>query len=286
MSLKTAGIIANPTKASAAPVARLICERLRAAGVRVLLEPVAAGMCGEAGYGLEHMALEAEVILVIGGDGTVLRAAAQLGQGVKPLAALNAGHLGFLTMAMMDEVEAVLPQLLNGQVKVSQRSTVEAEFTTSDGVEHVRTGLNDVVVSRGSISRMVRLDVRVDGAFLNSYAGDGLIVATPTGSTAYNLSAGGPIIDPVADVLCITPICPHAVSHRSCVVAGTSVVEIDPCAQSGELMLSVDGDSWPLCGKTVVTVRRGGWTVPLVSLPGATFYGILRSKLKWTGSSL
>ncbi len=287
MDIKTAGILANPIKASAAPVAKQLVERLRAAGIRVLADPVAASMTGLQGMALEFLAAQADALIVIGGDGTILRAAAQLGQAVKPMAALNAGRLGFLTTATTDELDAVVRALASGQIQVSRRGTVECAFTSADGQQHVRTGLNEAVVSRGNISRMVRLDVTVDGEFLNAYSGDGLIISTPTGSTAYSLSAGGPIIHPEAAVLCITPICPHAVSSRACVVHNDAHIEILPSGYAAEIVLSIDGgEVYPLSPGVPVSLRRGAWTVPLIRLPGASFYSVLRTKLHWTGSSV
>ena len=280
------GLTANITKPNAAALTQQLAAQFREGGARVLLEQSTAG-AAELGSGLtlQEVARQSDVLVVLGGDGTILHTARQLGAGVKPLAAVNVGRLGFLTTASAYETTPFVRAILSGSYAISHRRTVEASFTDDAGQSHLQTGLNEAVVSRGATSRMIRLNVVVDGALLNCYSGDGLIVSTPTGSTAYSLSAGGPIVSPTASVFCITPICPHAVANRPFIVSDDAIIELS-AASSDDLFLSLDGSTpWPLSKDHPVTLRRGAWTIPLVTLPGVSFFGILRQKLQWNGSS-
>lgn len=282
------GLVANITKPNAADLTRRLAAMFREGGARVLCEQETAAEAGEAnGVPLAEAAAEAGVLVVLGGDGTILHTARQLGAGVKPLAAVNTGRLGFLTTATADDTQHFVHAILSGNYQISRRRTVEAHFTAHDGAAHCQTGLNEAVVSRGAISRMIRLNVTIDGTFVNCYGGDGLIVSTPTGSTAYSLSAGGPIVYPAAGVFCITPICPHAVANRSVVVNDDATIELMAEGRMEELLLSIDGGPpWQLTREKPVILRRGAWTVPLVTLPDVSFYGVLRQKLQWNGSSV
>lgn len=282
------GIVANIAKPNAATLTRQLAAQFRSGGAHLICEEVTAAHAGESGgRSLAEVADEAAVLVVLGGDGTILHTARQLGSAVKPLAAVNTGRLGFLTTATSDETGDFVSAILGRNYHISRRSTVEATFVDADGRQCCETGLNEAVVSRGAISRMVRLNVAINGAFVNCYSGDGLIVSTPTGSTAYSLSAGGPIVNPEAGVFCITPICPHAVANRSFVVSDDVSIELMATGTGEELLLNIDGGApWSLSKEKPVTLRRGQWTVPLVTLPDVSFYGVLRQKLQWNGSSV
>ena len=280
------GLTANITKPDAAVLTQQLAAQFRAGGARVVLEQASARAAAlDGGLPLPEVARQADVLVVLGGDGTILHTARQLGAAVKPLAAVNVGRLGFLTTATAYETAPFVHAILSRSYAISRRSTVEASFVDAEGRTHLETGLNEAVVSRGATSRMIRLNVNVDGAQLNCYSGDGLIVSTPTGSTAYSLSAGGPLVSPEAGIFCITPICPHAVANRPFIVSDDAVIELT-ASTAGELLLSLDGNTPSLLSREhPVTLRRGAWTVPLVMLPGASFFGILRQKLQWGGSS-
>jgi NAD+ kinase len=282
------GIVANPTKPEAAQHVRALREAFLAQGASVVLEEAAAGLLhAGGGMSLTEAAAEAEVLVVLGGDGTILRTARLLRESVKPLAAVNTGHLGFLTTSTEREIPRFASAILSGDYRISQRGLVEAVFTSIDGSRHVEGGMNEVTVTRGTFSRLIHLEVRVNGEFLNRYSGDGLIVCTPTGSTAYSLSAGGPIINPEAGVFCLTPICPHALSNRSFVVNDDLAMEILPVEPVDEVLLNVDGgNAWTLSRDQPVILRKAPWTVPLIAFRENSFYEVLRDKLKWSGSSI
>lgn len=282
------GLVANPFKSEAAHHVRSLRQVFTAQGSRVILEEAAAGLLGSAdGLPLPEVAAEADIIVVLGGDGTILRTTRLLGAGVKPIAAVNSGHLGFLTTATEREIPRFAAAILAGDYRLSTRSLVEAEFTDRDGVRHTECGMNEVTVTRGTFSRLIHLEVKVNGEYLNRYSGDGLIISTPTGSTAYSLSAGGPIISPAAGVFCLTPICPHALSNRSFVVNDDVRVEIMPVEPIDEVLLNVDGGTaWTLNKDQPIVLRKAQWGVPLIAFRENSFYEVLRDKLKWSGSTL
>ncbi|MES2708998.1 MAG: NAD(+)/NADH kinase [Verrucomicrobiota bacterium] len=282
------GIVANPTKPEAAHHVRSLRQAFSSQGAAVHLEEEAAGLLeAPGGLTLAEVAALADVIVVLGGDGTILRTARLLGSGVKPLAAVNTGHLGFLTTSTEREIPRFAAAILSGDYRLSHRSLVEAAFTVSDGTRHVEGGMNEVTITRGTFSRLIHLETRVNGEFLNRYSGDGLIVSTPTGSTAYSLSAGGPIINPEAGVFCLTPICPHALSNRSFVVNDNITLEVLPVDPVDEVLLNVDGgNAWSLARHQPVILRKASWTVPLIAFREDSFYEVLRDKLKWSGSTL
>ena len=288
MGYPVIGIIANSTKQDAVRHVHRLVGAFREGGAMVLLEEGTAALVGEAGgQPLGEVAAGCEVVGVVGGDGTILRTARLLGPQVKPLAAVNTGRLGFLTTATEAELGRFVRAILTQDYGLSQRSVVEACFTGVDGQVHTEGGMNEVTVTRGTFSRLIHLEVRIDREFLNRYSGDGLIVATPTGSTAYSLSAGGPIINPAAGVFCVTPICPHALSNRSFVVNDDVSLEIQPMEPVEEVLLHVDGGTaWSLAKDQPVVLRKAGWTVPLVGFRESSFYAVLREKLQWSGSSV
>ncbi|MBP7950492.1 MAG: NAD(+)/NADH kinase [Verrucomicrobiales bacterium] len=279
----TIGIVTNLTKPEALERTRELAVRFRACGRQVVLESGGAAALGEApGVALTELGSEADVVVVLGGDGTILYTARRMGRLVRPLAAINTGRLGFLTTSTAGEIDSFVESLCTGNFQLSQRSLIQAEFTDRKGRQHSLCGLNEVTVSRGAISRLLRLEVSIDGAQLNRYSGDGLIVATPTGSTAYSLSAGGPLVNPEADVFLVTPICPHALASRVFVVNDDATIQIRPEEHREEILLTVDGgEPFSLRKDTTVNLRRADYTLPLVMLRHRSFYAVLQQKLRW-----
>jgi len=288
MSLPVIGIVANPTKQDAVRYVNQLRAAFAGQGAGVHLEEATAIFLEEQnGRPLLELAAAVDVIVVLGGDGTILRTARLLGPAVKPLAAVNTGRLGFLTTATEGEIIRFVQAILTNDYRISERSVVEASFTCADGTVCVEGGMNEITVTRGTFSRLIHLEVRVNGEFLNRYSGDGLIASTPTGSTAYSLSAGGPIISPAADVFCLTPICPHALSNRSFVVNDNVVLEIQPMEPAEDVLLNVDGGTaWSLDKNQPVVLRKAAWRVPLIAFRHTSFYEVLREKLGWTGSNV
>ena len=280
------GVMANPGKAGAV----VAFDRLRAAladhGIGIVLEAETAAAFSEPG-GIPGRELSGEVglVAVLGGDGTMLHAMSKLGGADVPVAGINIGNLGFLTSCTDEEIPEFARAVAAGDFRTSRRTLLEAEVIRRDGSGRTFLALNEVVLARGHTGRLVSLTAKVDGDVLNRYRADGLIVATPTGSTAYSLSAGGPLISPEAAVFVITPICPHTLSQRSLVVDDGVEVELAPDGGQGETMLfTVDGrDCEELGPEDRVRVRKSGRVFRLVRLGGRSFYGALRQKLNWRG---
>lgn len=280
------GILANPHKPEALPTMRALRAALESRGCSVVLDTQTADLAGEAG-GLapEEFASEVNIAAVIGGDGTMLDALARLGDFPKPVAGINIGRLGFLTSCTDSELDDFALGVTSGRFQISQRALLQAVVRRSGQPDETFIALNEVVVARGETGRLVSVAARVNGDLLNHYRADGLIVATPTGSTAYSLSAGGPLIAPSAAVFVITPICPHSLSQRSLVLSDQTVMEIMPQDDAGEPMLfTVDGrDTTRLGPGDRVEIRRARRVLRLLVLENRSFYGALRQKLRWQG---
>lgn len=230
---------------------------------------------------------EDDMILVLGGDGTLLQAARRsVGSGV-PLLGINAGSLGFLTSIPRERLRTALPRVLSGEWRASARLSLDVRVIRGGKTVTRGWALNEVVVFRGRHAHIIRLSVEVSGHHLSDYLCDGLIVATPTGSTAYSLSAGGPILSPEAAALVVTPICAHALTHRPMVLDAGDVIRVQVPGSSPGLALSMDGaGNVELRPGDVVEVRRDRRNVELAYLPESGFYEVLRHKLRWGGSAL
>jgi NAD+ kinase len=211
----------------------------------------------------------------------------QLGEKIRPIFGINVGSLGFLTCANSSAYAEAVECIATGKMIFSNRTLLEVTAQVDGKASITMTGLNDAVLSRGEVSRLVRLKTRVNGEPLTEFNADGLIVATPTGSTAYSLSAGGPILAPDSGAFVITPICPHVLTNRSIIVDESAVIEIEVTEREYPVFLTVDGRE-PLhveAGGTVA-IRKSRLVLPLASLPGVSFFGVVRQKLKWSGSNI
>lgn len=265
-------------------------ERLEAVlverGIEVVLEDISAGLVGR-GDGVPAMELaeRVDVIVVLGGDGTMMHAVAKLGGTEKPVAGVNIGTLGFLTSCKDTEIEELADALRDGNYETSRRTLLCARVHREGEVPREFLALNEAVLARGQTGRLVSLSATVDGELLNHYRADGLIVSTPTGSTAYSLSAGGPLISPTAGVFVITPVCPHTLSQRSLVVDDARVIELSPDDPGdGPMLFTVDGrDCVEIRAEDRIEVRKADACLNLLRLKGRSFYGALRTKLNWRG---
>jgi NAD+ kinase len=224
-----------------------------------------------------------DLLIVLGGDGTLLSAARALGSHKVPILAVNLGGLGFLTSVTLDELYPMLEQILAGQHRTGERMMLEAEIMRGGKSAEWHTALNDAVANKGALARMLDFDVQVDGDHVGRYRADGLIVATPTGSTAYSLAAGGPIIHPGLDAFVITPICPHMLTNRPLVIPDTSRVEIDFSAAEGPVYVTIDGQiGIQLLPMDVLVIKKSASKVVFVRPPRKTYFEVLRSKLRWS----
>jgi NAD+ kinase len=227
------------------------------------------------------LAREVDLIVVLGGDGTML-SVTRGDLGSTPVLGINMGYLGFLTEHSAEELFPMVDAALKGEVSIQKRERLLVSVTTAGGAEVTNYVLNDAVVNKSAVARMVNLAVFVDGELLSRFRADGLIVATPTGSTAYNLSAGGPILFPTLDVIVVTPICPHTLTNRPIVLSLNSVIEVRLESPSEEVFLTLDGqEGFPLTPSDTIRIQRSPDPVFLVEQPSRTYFQVLHRKLKW-----
>ncbi|MBT7960275.1 MAG: NAD(+)/NADH kinase [Akkermansiaceae bacterium] len=278
------GIIANPNKTGAKDALEALCMALKNKGVATVLEARTAQLAGnQNGVDPATFADTCDLVAVLGGDGTMLNAASQIGPASIPVAGINIGTLGFLTTCTDAEVDIFADAITSGKFTLIKRMQLKASVISENGTESHFSALNEITLARGQTGRLVSLDAWVDGELLNHYRADGLIVATTTGSTAYSLSAGGPLIAPKADVFVITPICPHSLSNRSLVVSDNSKVELAPAPDAEcPMLFTVDGrEVININLHDRIVVQQAGHALPLLRLEDRSFYTTLRQKLGW-----
>jgi NAD+ kinase len=286
--ISTAGIISKPHSEKAAIVAPALVEWLaeRNVGVRCDAETSAYLANGAAllrGLPREVVPEGTQLLIVLGGDGTLLSAARALKGRDIPLFAVNLGNLGFLTAITVEELYPQLERVLAGEYEVSRRRMLHTELWRAGRCACTYEALNDITLAKADIARIIDLEVQVDDHLMCLYKADGLIVSTPTGSTAYSLSAGGPIMVPIVAAICITPICPHMLTNRPVIVPDEAVIQI---AMSGNntTYLTVDGQVGEQLHKgDRVICRRSEQTVQLIRASGVGFFDVLREKLQWGG---
>lgn len=283
IELKTIGVAIGPNKPEAWELARELgvwCEArgisMKARSANALPEFIALAEADS------ELAEEIDLLVSLGGDGTMLGVARFIGQRQVPVLGVNLGSLGYLTEFTKDELFPVLDELREGSFFLDQRMLLEVKLVRNAQVVVSHRALNEAVINLGSTVRMIELECRIDGMFVNSFRADGMILATPTGSTAYSLSAGGPIVHPSMSAILLTPICPHTLSNRPVVVPGDSLVElIFPEANDG-VLLTIDGQvQVNLLAGDQVTVLRSQTTFDLVRPRNRNYFEVLRRKLKW-----
>ncbi len=275
------GVVAKRSSHDAAVTAGELGEWLRRRGLEVLLDAGTLAALGRQEPSFDP-GIDLDLVVVLGGDGTLLAVARTLGPGV-PILGVNLGNLGFLTEIARSDLYPALLQVLAGRFRTEARSLFDVERRAAAGTDHFRV-LNDAVITKSAMSRIIDLTIEVDGHLIARYRSDGLIISTPTGSTAYNLSAGGSIVHPLLPVAVVTPICPHALSLRPLVVPATSRIEATLETQREEVFLTLDGQEGVELGyRDVVAVTQSAAAVQLVKVSDRTFYDNLREKLRWGG---
>jgi NAD+ kinase len=285
--VKRVGMLVNPTRVGtdtrAAAVLRETLRALEARGVVVRLNRPGAELVGRPDLAGDDTGLAdgADLLIVLGGDGTILRAA-RLAAGVVPVLGVNLGGLGFLADLPVADLPAAVAAITDGALTFDERVMLEGEIVGSGGVRAQTLALNDMVVAKAGVARVIRVSTWVNDEHLATYPADGVIVATPTGSTAYSLSAGGPIIHPQVGVIVVTPICPHTFTARPVVVAASATITVAVEPTGEEVCLSVDGqESHPLHEGERVVIRQASVRTQLAHLEAPSFYSILRTKLGW-----
>jgi len=278
--IRRAGIVVKPHAKGIEKILRSLIQYLKAKRITPVLEDVAARkLLLKGGLSRDELPGQVDLVIVLGGDGTLLSVAHLAAVERVPVVGVNLGRLGFLTEVPIDELFITLDAFLAGhQGIVSPRLLLKA---TSRGKTYLC--LNDVVINKGAMARMIQISLQIDGREIAALKSDGLIVATPTGSTAYSLAAGGPVIDPESRAIILTPICPQKLSQRALVVPADRVIEIVLPELRGEaVMLTADGqEGIALQAGDVIQVREAGVSARFVALPDSTFYSRLRSKLGW-----
>lgn len=286
---RTVGIVGKRSDApEVGDTLRRLSGHLRLRGCQVLLDCEGARLLqGRAEIGLPISVLGArcDLIVAVGGDGTLLHAARAMAEHRVPLMGINLGQLGFLVDVSPDHLESALDAILGGSYQVDNRSLLTSQLI-GDGIpERAYAALNDVVIHKWGTARMIQLETYIDGVFVNAHRSDGLIVSTPTGSTAYALSGGGPLVDPSLDAILLVPVCPHDLSNRPLVVPGTSQIEIRVCGHDhGHAQMTCDGQTQvPLPRESLIRVAQHPDRACLLHPQGHDHYQILRAKLGWGG---
>lgn len=281
-------IVANPAKEGARELLASLVEKFTGRDMAPLLDPGAASLLGDSeGMPLLELAERTDLFVVLGGDGTILWVVRQLQEKIKPIAAINTGTLGFLTCATEEDCDELVEALATGAYVQTDRIMIAGDLERDGMPTETFVGLNEITLCRSVDARVIHVEAVIDDRVANRYTGDGLILATPTGSTAYSLSAGGPLVQPGSDVFVVTPICPHTLANRPLVVCATSKLVFNVMEQRDDLVLSVDGQLVAhITELASVKMEKARFSLPLISLPDQNFFGVLNQKLGWTGSSI
>ena len=285
MKVRTVGIVTKPHQPAVAAVAAKLVAWFRRHDIRPLIEADSAELTGCPGVGVSagELAVDSDMVVVLGGDGTLLAAARLLGGRDVPILGINHGGLGFLTAVPLDELYGDLERVLKGEYSSDVRMMIDARVERAGRLVATHQALNDVVINKGTPARIIELEVRVDDQYVSTFRADGLIVATPTGSTAYNMAAGGPIVHPALDAILLTPICSHTLTNRPIVLPAG--VRVDVTLKSPEregVFATVDGQvGVRMEPGDALVVHASGKRVRLVAPMGKNYFDVLRGKLKW-----
>lgn len=286
MYLSRIGIIPNLSKDNNLHLTESITKWLLDNNQEVLINNGIAIKLGkpELGTKNEDIYMNSDFIIVLGGDGTLLNIARQSAYYEVPLFGINLGHLGFLTEVEAEEMFPALEKLIKGEYEIEKRMMLEATVETDNIQKEKSVALNDIGITKGPFSRIIRMGIYINDDFVDLYSADGVVISSPTGSTAYSLSAGGPIVSPDVEVMIVTPICPHILHSRSIVVSNNDEVKVEVCNNNNEVMLTVDGQQgYKLKAGDIVTVRQAQCYTNLVKLKDRNFFQVLRKKIseKW-----
>lgn len=281
--IRVVGIMAKPGIPHASAIVSELMEWLHARGVEARLDVETANYLGSNdGLAREKVPEGAQLVIVLGGDGTLLAASRAVAGRVIPIFPVNLGGLGFLTAITLDQLYPELERAFRGEQRVVPRKMLHGDLMRDGKIFKSYEALNDIVIAKTQIARMIDLETHVDEQYVGTFKADGLIVATPTGSTAYSLSAGGPIVYPLAAALCITPVCPHMLTNRPVLVPDNMVIQIICRAEDGQAFLTVDGQiGEPLRYDDRIVCRSSQHSVHLIRPPKMFFFDVLRQKLKW-----
>ena len=282
--MKRIGIVAKTDRQEARTVVPQLLEWCRARGLQPLCEKETAGLCPEAAVATAmrpELPAQVDLLLVLGGDGTLLSMARLVGDLGVPILGVNLGGLGFLTALTVEELFPALEAYLSGGLVIEERMMLAAGVSRQGERLSEYVALNDMVITKSAMSRIIRLEVAIDGQLATGYRADGLIISTPTGSTAYGLSAGGPIVFPTMDAVVLTPICSHTLTNRPIVLPASQRIEVTLLTDQ-DVMLTADGQvGFALRQWDTIEVRRASPRIRLLRVPQKHFFSVLRTKLKW-----
>jgi NAD+ kinase len=284
MTIKKIGIVSKPKKAEIREIVPQLAEWLHKRDIEVSIDKETGSILESSEKCLTRNELPGRVdlLIVLGGDGTLLAAARALYRHEVPIFAVNLGDLGFLTVITRDEMYAALEGVLSGNYRSERRVQIEGELVRADEALSTFRALNDVVLNKGAIARIQDFEVYADGEFISNYKSDGLIISTPTGSTAYSLAAGGPVVSPTVEAFIVTPICAHTLTNRPLVLQDSANIEIVVKSQREAAYLTVDGQvGIATHSEDIIRVRKSDSFVELIQPPQRNYYEILRQKLKW-----
>jgi NAD+ kinase len=276
------GIIAKQNKPEAVQVVKELVRWLKDRKVDCFVEPEMAKAVGHPSLDKEAMPRAVDMAVVLGGDGTLLAAARTFQKKQVPILGVNLGGLGFLTEITLGELYPMLESILQGDYKTDERMLLTARVWRNGKEIDAFTVLNDVVITKGALARIIELETMVDNAYLTTFRADGLIISTPTGSTGYSLSAGGPIVYPSLQSIIITPICPHNMTNRTIIVPKEAVISATLCSGDQEVFLTLDGQvGFEMLPQDRVEVQKGEGFVKLIKSPSRGYFELLRQKLMW-----
>jgi NAD+ kinase len=284
--MKTIAIVLNPEKPDAIELVKTLVPHLQERGVNVVVEREAANVAGFPQLARDTKELvSADFALVLGGDGTLLRASRLMAPAGVPMLGIRFGKFGFMTDIEPANAEAAVNAVLDGNFEIEERTMLIAKVVRKGTAKATEAALNDVVIGKGPLARMLRLETYVSGKYITTYQADGLIIATPTGSTAYSLSAGGPLVTPDLNVTIVTPICPHTLNVRPLLVSSRETVKVVISGDTEEtIMLTVDGQiGLPLEEGDEVLVGEAEYKTRLIKVGDTTFFDKLQSRLRWGG---
>jgi NAD+ kinase len=283
-NFKSIGVISRPRRSSLHAVVPPLLQWLESRGLKVFYDEETASSLPSPTKGLarEEVAAQSEILLVLGGDGTLLAAARVAASRGIPILPVNMGSLGFLTSFTVEELYPALEETLAGRSSMSARVMLQVQLFRGDTMIDQQHVLNDAVVNKSALARMIELELSIEGDFVCRYRADGLVLATPTGSTAYSLSAGGPIVHPGVEAFIITPICPHTLTDRPVVVRDSCCIDVKLTGSAESVFLTLDGQKGiPLQSEDRISITRSPLCLNLIQPPKKSYFEILRNKLKW-----
>lgn len=285
-AIKKVGIIVKRNNDEALKTANDLADRLSVLGISVVGEPLVTNEAQEEtpadDLNRVDLGAESDLIVVLGGDGTMISTARLIGDSECLVLGINYGSLGYLADFRIEEMFTALDDILDGRYEIDRRVMLTAEHRRGDEICAKGRVLNDVVINKAALARIIEIDVQLNGLYVNSFRADGLIISTPTGSTAYNLSAGGPIVYPSMNAVVLTPICPFTLTNRPIVVPDDAVIELFLKDENEGVVLTLDGQTgFQMRSNDRVVIRKSRTTFNLVQPPNRNYFDVLRNKLKW-----